>query len=264
MEGGLTDDAPPQWPAMVAGTGHLLHRPELAEPLARGDAAIGRAIAAAALPKVFRAGDKIVIDDEPHDFVYRLRTGWICRVRTLPDKRRQIIDVLLAGELFGVKSMFMSHQPDGIECLTDATADAIEQRTLYRLVGEDSDVATRVIWQVLEDERRLHNWVVGLGRGSADERMAAMLLDFHGRLQRLDLVKDGSFRLPMTQQQLGDYLGITPVHVNRVLKSFRDDGLVALERGTATLRDLAGLQRRARPVQDFFERTRPELGGPAT
>jgi CRP-like cAMP-binding protein len=106
----------------------------------------------------------------------------------------------------------------------------------------------------LEDERRLHNWVVGLGRGDAEERIAAMLLDFRWRLGRLGLVRDETYRFPMTQQQIGDYLGLTVVHVNRVLKRLRDGGLATIQNRLVTIHDVAGLQAMAFPVQDLFER----------
>jgi CRP/FNR family transcriptional regulator, anaerobic regulatory protein len=105
--------------------------------------------------------------------------------------------------------------------------------------------------------------VIGLGRGSADERTAAMLLDFRGRLSWLSRARSiDTFRLPMTQQEIGDYLGLTVVHVNRVLRRFRETKLATVKGGTAVIHDATALQRIASPLQDVFERTAPEFGGP--
>jgi CRP-like cAMP-binding protein len=194
--------------------------------------------------------------------VYRLRTGWLARTRPLPDGRKQIILVFLPGDLVGTKTMYLTRQPDAIEALSDATLEWIDHRAMRELVRRDPDAATRTTWQAMEDERRLHNWVVGLGQGSAEERMAQMMLDLHGRLSRLKLLRDETFRLPMTQQQIGDFLGLTTVHVNRVLKRLREGGILSIQKQTVTFEDIAALERIAYPVQDVFERTRPGIGGP--
>jgi CRP-like cAMP-binding protein len=92
--------------------------------------------------------------------------------------------------------------------------------------------------------------------------MAQMLLDFWHRLGRLKLTGDDTYRLPMTQQQIGDYLGLTTVHVNRILKRLRDTGLVTVQRQTVMIHDAGALERMAFPVQDVFERQMPDFSGP--
>jgi CRP-like cAMP-binding protein len=213
-------------------------------------------------PARFDKGRKIVLTGEEGGTVYRLSTGWLARTRTIEDGRRQIIMIFLPGDLVGVKNMLMREQPDTIECLTDVTVNAIDHEQARRLVETNGRIALRMLFQLGEDERRLHNWVIGLGRGNADERIAVMLLDFRGRLHRAGLLSgNDSFRLPMTQQEIGDYLGLTVVHVNRVLRRLREARLATVRHGTAVIRDAAALQRIANPLQDVFERTSPEFGG---
>src|SRR5919199_2679948 len=205
---------------MATSTGYPLHRPELHDALCRGDALLLRAMAESQV--TFPKGRKIILTGEGSETVYRLRTGWLARTRKLDDGRRQIITIFLPGDLVGVKSLCLREQPDDIECLTDVTVNAIDHAQLRRLVETNGRIAMRVIFQLSEDERRLHNWVIGLGRGNAEERIATKLIDFHGRLRRLGLLSGAdSFRLPMTQQEIGDYLGLTEVHVNRVLWRLR-------------------------------------------
>jgi CRP-like cAMP-binding protein len=76
----------------------------------------------------------------------------------------------------GIKSMLLERQPDTIECLTNARVRTIDHKRLLELVAQDHAVSLRVMFQLAEDERRLHNWVTALGKGSADERIAT--LDF--------------------------------------------------------------------------------------
>ncbi|MGE7157037.1 Crp/Fnr family transcriptional regulator [Methylorubrum rhodesianum] len=240
---------------------YALHRPEIREALDRGEAAILNLMGPT--PQVFSAGQTVIGMEEEHETVHRLRTGWLARTRRLPDGRNQIIAVFLPGDLFGIKTMFMVRQPDAVEAITDATIDRVEQERLRAMMAHDFDVTLRVIWQVIEDERRLHAWVVGLGNGNAEERVAQMLLEFRGRLARSGHIAPDAaeYRLPMKHHHIADLLGITDVHVSRVLKHLREAEVACLERGTARLLDLRALERLARPVQDVFERASPEFGG---
>jgi CRP/FNR family transcriptional regulator, anaerobic regulatory protein len=246
--------------AIVTSSGYPLLRSELHETLREGDALLLRAMAGR--NERFDKGRKIIHAGEESETVYWLRTGWLARTRTIEDGRRQIMTIFLPGDLIGVKNILLSEQPDMIECLTNVTVNAIDHVQARRLFKTNDTIALRMLFQLAEDERRLHTWVLGLGRGNANERIAAMLLDFHGRLHRIGLVDgDGTFRLPMTQQEIGDYLGLTVVHVNRVLRRYREAGLATVKGGTAVIHDVVALQRIAAPLQDIFERTTPEFGG---
>src|ERR1700753_2135377 len=99
----------------------------------------------------------------------------------------------------------------------------------------EGEGASRCIWQVMEEERRLHSWVVGLGQGSAEERVAFLFLSFHNRLvASASLASDAlQFPMPLTQSQLADHLGITAVHVNRTLKVLRDTEVLSVRDGCA-------------------------------
>lgn len=236
---------------MTPSPGYPLHRPELLDRLREGDALLVRTMPET---KAFGAGEHVIAAEERSETVYRLQTGWLCRTRTLPDGRRQIIAIFLPGDLCGVRSMLLNPQPEGLQCLTPATVSLIEQSRLAELVRMNGSVALRVMWQLSEDERRLHNSVIGLGRGNADERIASMLVDLRERLGQLGLATDDGFRLPLTQQQIGDYLGLTVVHVNRVLRRLRESGVVSLAGKAVTIHDWAALESIANPVLDVFER----------
>ncbi|HEY8566308.1 MAG TPA: Crp/Fnr family transcriptional regulator [Beijerinckiaceae bacterium] len=240
-----------------------LRRPEIADSLRRGEEAITRLMAPHR--KVVSRGDFVIPQGSDHDFVHRVRSGWAGRVRFLPDGRSQFILVFLPGDLFAVKSMFMTTHGDAVVALTDLVVEQIDQRRLKEAFDRDGDVAARCIFQVIEEERRLHNWVTALGQGDADERMAHMLLEFRGRLVRAGVLAHGAveFDLPMTQEQLGGFLGVTTVHVSRVLKRLRDSELVVISRGVARLLDVPALERLAAALQDAYEREAPEYGGEA-
>jgi CRP/FNR family transcriptional regulator, anaerobic regulatory protein len=237
------------------------HRPHLEASLLRGEAKLKEMMRGSAFS--VPAGKTLIRAGTDHEYIYRLVSGWACRTRGIADGRDQIILVFLPGELFAIKSMFVSVHFDDVKMLSDAVIERVHYEDLLRHFGEDQDIANRCMWQVVEEERRLHGWVFGLGQGSAEERLALLLIDFRGRLALSGAIaKDAlSFKMPFTQMQLADNLGITPVHVNRILKGLREAGIVSVRDGEVVISDLDELARRAYPLLDAYERTTPEYVG---
>jgi len=237
-----------------------LHRPELRDLLIRGDATLRQAMGP---PSFRREGDALINTGGNSGTVYLLEHGWVSRTRLIEDGRRQIMMVFLPGDLMGIKSMLLERQPDTIECLTDVRVRTIDQKQLLDLVAQDHAVSVRVMFQLAEDERRLHNWVAALGKGMADERIATLLLDLRGRLLWAGSANGDAFQIPMTQQEIADHLGLTLVHVNRVLRRLREAGIVTVQRGMVKVDEMARLSQLAAPLQDIYERSAPEFGGQA-
>src|SRR3954468_1993293 len=237
-----------------------LHRPELRDLLIRGEATLQQAMGT---PGLRREGEALVGTGKESSTVYLLEQGWVARTRLIEDGRRQIMMVFLPGDLMGIKSMLLEHQPDTIECLTDARVRTIDHKRLLELVAQDHSASVRVMFQLAEDERRLHNWVTALGKGSADKRIATLLLDLRGRLHQAGMANGGGFQLRMTQQEIADHLGLTLVHVNRFLRRLRESGIVTVQRGVVIIDEMARLSQLAAPMQDIYERETPEFGGQA-
>jgi CRP/FNR family transcriptional regulator, anaerobic regulatory protein len=232
----------------------VLHRPEYLDSLLRGE----EKIASIMRGSVFNltAGATLIQGGTDHHYVYRLISGWVCRTRSLADGRTQLILIFLPGDLFGIKSMFITRHTDSVRAISHVVAERVHYKILHEAYVEDRDVASRCIWQVMEEERRLHSWVVGLGQGDAEERIALLLMDFRGRLIAAGLLPEASlvYEMPLTQVQLADHLGITAVHVNRVLKQFRDSGIVTVRDGHVRITNLNLLAHRASRLLDAYER----------
>jgi len=237
------------------------HRPEYLDSLVRGEEKIAQLMSGSAAAHA--AGKLLIAGDTEHPFVYRLLEGWAGRSRQLTDGRYQFILVFLPGDLFAVKSMFITRHPDDVRLLSKAVVERVDYRVLHRAYMNDGDIASRCTWQILEEERRLHNWVVGLGQGSAEERLAMVLIDFHGRLVASgSLAADACvFAMPLTQVHLAAHLGLTAVHLNRVLKGFRDSGIVDIRDGQVSIRSLEALADVAQPLLDSHERRSREFVG---
>jgi len=238
-------------------------RPQLVPSLQRGDGKL-KAIMQDSV-RSLPAGHVLIRGGSDHDYIYRLRTGWACRNRAIADGRDQIILIFVPGDLFAVKSLFLTRHPDSVQLLTAAVVERVHQQKLREANSTDADIANRCLWQVIEEERRLHSWVFGLGQASAEERLAMLVLDLRGRLALASVISTeaSSFEFPLTQVQISEYLGITPVHTNRIVKTFREREIVVFQNGQAIIQDFVELRRIAQPLMDAFERSVPAYDVPS-
>jgi CRP/FNR family transcriptional regulator len=237
-----------------------LSRPDMIGGLWRGDDRLGELLRPSR--SSHSAGSSIISAKTENRRVYRIRSGWCAQVRQLRGGRRQILGVLLPGDLFGLSSMFTTSELCEVSALSSVTLDEIGGTALRSAMRADSSLSLRVNWQMLENERRLRNWMLALGQASADERLALLFLDLRGRLMLAGTIAWGAttMPLPMTQEQIGDLLGLTAVHVNRKLQNLRSQGMISRTCGHVDLIDIPALFRLAQPMMDGFERTNPAFG----
>src|SRR4051812_30274951 len=234
-------------------------RHELLDRLEAGDKALREAMQQNL--RRFGRGAVLVKAAAEHRAIYRLQSGTAARVRILEDDRRQIIAIFLPGDLLAIKSMLLDRQPDSIECLSACTVEVLSYTDAIALAAGNSDVAFRLMWQLAEDERRLHKQVVILGRGNAVERISAMLMDLSGRLTKLGFSDAEQRTIAIRQQDIADYIGLTIMHVNRTLRTLRKQGTIATQFGNISVIDPETVGRYAAPMLDIFEREAVEFGG---
>lgn len=154
--------------------------------------------------------------------------GWVCRYKLLTEGRRQILSFHVAGDLPDVQSLFVPALDYSLGTLTQSKVAFIAHEALQDLTARFSNLAA-IIWrETLIDAAISREWLTGLGRRSAHERIAHCLCEMYERLRVVGLAGEHCCPLPLTQSELGDAMGLTPVHVNRVLKGMRDQGLITL------------------------------------
>jgi CRP/FNR family transcriptional regulator, anaerobic regulatory protein len=227
-----------------------LYRPALTPSLLRGDAKLGQLVTEA--PQTLLAGTQVLKAGMEHDYVYRLQSGWACRSRRAGNSRDQLLHIFLPGDLFAMKSLFMTLQPDNIWAISDATVERWHYAALQSASDRDADVAHRCTWQLMEEDRRMHSWLFALAQGSAEERFALLLVDLRRRLALAECIPEDAlaFDLPLTQVQIANHLGITPVHMNRVVRSFKSKRIAQLTDTQVRIEDLPELLKLAAPLLD--------------
>ena len=202
--------------------------------------AAGAASLADAVARAYpvRARRELTSEGRPIAEPRLLLRGWAARVRLLPDGRRQFMSFLLPGDLIG-----MSAQPQPLAAATViAVTDVVACRPPS--IEETPALAGAYALSAALDEAYLLAQITRLGRLNAQERIADLLLELHERLTRNEMAQGNAFDLPLTQEVLADALGLTSVHVNRMVQQARRDGDLQWKGGRVTLADPAALARK--------------------
>lgn len=172
--------------------------------------------------------------------------GWIARGAALADGRRQIVGLHLPGDVMAAPA---SNETDlAVWTLTEASTACAERfwrdAEMARAAGQGIGPA----WNALRaaERNRLVHQIVRLGRLSALERTAHLLVELHDRQMRVGLAPPGEIALPLTQDVLADILGLSVVHMNRTLQQMRRRGLISYQGGRVLLPDLAALEQAGR------------------
>ncbi|MEJ2818050.1 MULTISPECIES: helix-turn-helix domain-containing protein [unclassified Caulobacter] len=169
----------------------------------------------------FDPGETIFDEGQPADRVYQLISGSVRTCRILRDGRRQIEAFHFPGDVFGLESGEAYRA--AAQTLSPALVRVMPRTALEALARERGDVARRLLELATESLRRCQDHVLMLGRRTACERVAALLLDLAERTGAHALLD-----VPMTRQDMADYLGLTIETVSRTFTQFQHDGLIAL------------------------------------
>ena len=193
----------------------------------------------------YRVGARHTLYQEgaPALMAFTLYSGWLLLYRTHSDGSRQWLRVALPGDFVGYVSTGDSSYSHGALAITDVTVCGFRQGDLHDMIDTEPDIARQITTIHSRYLATCESTMLGLGRKSAEQRIAHTLADLYHRLQLLsEISEDGRVMpFPMTQEMLGELTGLTPVHTNRVLRRLREDGLIIGQRQKIEVLDLPRL-----------------------
>jgi CRP-like cAMP-binding protein len=163
--------------------------------------------------------------------------GFACRSKTTDEGKRQILSIQISGDLPDLQSLHLEVMDHDITTLSKCTLGFVSHEAMRDLSHERPRVADALWRDTLVEASVFREWIVNVGRRSASKRMAHLIAELRARLSVVGLSTADTFELPMTQIDLADALGLTPVHVNRVIQELRKNGLIKLSRHTLSLGD---------------------------
>lgn len=163
--------------------------------------------------------------------------GFACRSKAAENGKRQILSFHIPGELPDLQSLFLETMDHDLSTISSATLGFVEHSAISRLIDARPAVV-RALWrETLIDAAIFREWIVNMGARPAHARMAHVLAEMRQRLAAVGLVADHEFEFPVTQVELADALGLSVVHVNRVLQAFRAERVLDVQRNMVRLID---------------------------
>jgi CRP-like cAMP-binding protein len=193
------------------------------------------------------AGFQLLDPRETYSNAFLINDGWALRYRAFPDGRRQIINFLLPGDAFGLGGLVLSRPDHSVSAITPLSVSPLAPEALMTMMREHPRLGAAFLWSASQEEAVLREHIASIGRRTAYERVAHLLLELMHRLEMVDLTENRQYHMPLSQPLLADALGLSVVHVNRTLRKLQNDGLVAISARRMTILDYDALKR----VADF-------------
>lgn len=176
-------------------------------------------------------------------------SGFVCRTRTTGTGSRQILSIHMKGDFVDLQNSFLNEADYNVQAITNATLAFIPKHEVSDLVDKSTGIRQAVWRNILADASISREWLLNVGQRDAYTRVAHMICEVALRQSAAGICNGMICDWPMTQEQFGDATGLTAVHINRMLKSLRDDGLITVTKRTINIMDWDGLKEAA----DFTE-----------
>jgi CRP-like cAMP-binding protein len=185
----------------------------------------------------FAAGPDLVHQGQSDQAAYILISGWACSYKLLEDGQRQIIDFQIPGDFLGLRSVVLHLSDHSIEAVTDIEVTEVVVADLMEAFSDTPRLAKAVFWAASRDEAMVVEHLINIGRREAEVRVAHFFLELGARLTLVGLGSKAGYACPLTQYLMADALGLSSVHVNRVLRKLREAGMVTFRDGLVTFDD---------------------------
>src|SRR6516164_1228609 len=212
-------------------------------PLTAGEIAVLRDVQSAT--RLIGRNREIISEGRKYDGLLVLIDGVSIRYRVLHDGRRQILNITLPGDFIGFPGCFFKNALYSITALTECVVSSIPFAQLLGFFETYPRLAAAIFWSFSCEAAMYAEHLIDVGRRSALERVAHFLLELATRLQVIGLADERSYHMPLTQELIGDALGLSVPHVNRTLRQLREENLVAIDGQRVVIKDVEALSRLA-------------------
>jgi len=189
-----------------------------------------------------KARSDIVREGQKPAVVRLVTSGWACRYKDLPDGRRQIVGFFLPGDFCDLNVYILQQMDHSIGAITPVQYLAIPPDVMERLTTSRPRVGQALLWHHLVESSIQREWLLNVGQRSALERLAHLFVELYLRLRSVGMARGQTIDFPLTQNDLAEATGVTPVHLNRTLQELRRQGLIELRAKKLTILDLDRLK----------------------
>ena len=196
-------------------------------------------------PVKVKRDKQLVEEGQTGHRAFVLQEGWACSYKILPNGSRQIISFPIPGDCVGLRSVLLRTADHSFSTLTDASVSPVDASRILETFNEFPRLGAAILWAASRDEAMVVEHLVSIGRRSAIERTAHFFMELAERLSLIGQATESEFKCPLSQYVLADALGLSSIHVNRVLRQLRDRDLLTFRGGKVKIHDLSGLRRLA-------------------
>ncbi len=187
------------------------------------------------------AGTTIMAEGSHSAHLLTVLSGWGFRYKLLENGNRQILNILMPGDLVGLQGAIMDKMEHSVEALTDMFLCVFERERLWQLYQNHPELAFDVTWLASREEQVLDEHLLNLGQRTAEERTAFLLLFLFHRAESRGMTRGSTVKFPLTQQHLADTLGLSLVHTNRTVNRLARKQLISWQDRTLRLLDREAL-----------------------
>jgi CRP-like cAMP-binding protein len=184
----------------------------------------------------------LVVVGHPYRNLCFVSNGHAIRYKMLRNGKRQILNVILPGDVIGFPVSFFDRSIYAVVAVSDLTYNVCPLDAYVRLCHERPQFALALSWLAAHEAAIYAEHIVDLGRRTPPERLAHFLLEIHARLLAVGRAQAAGFDLPFSQEVMADVLGLSVPHLNRVLQRLRAEGLITTTARVVELTDIASLQ----------------------
>lgn len=174
----------------------------------------------------FRRGAVIIREQDKPRELYIVRSGWLHSSAALGNGGRQILRLHFAGDILGLSLLAFQDSPEALTAITDVTLCPFSRERFATLLSEHPRIGALILGLIVAERASLADRLASIGRTPARARVGALLCEIVARLRHANMIEDGKFVLPLTQEEIGDATGLTAVHVNRMMRALAEDGLI--------------------------------------
>lgn len=235
---------------MVAMANHFVQKLKNLAELGAADMAAITALTTH--PRHYPAKQDMIREGDKPGPVFVILKGWACRYKILPSGTRQIMAFLLPGDACDLHIGMLAEMDHNLQALTPCEVALIPGERMEMLLEDHPAVARAMYKSQLIDEGILRSWIVSMGRRNSVERVAHLMCELYLRSFSISSTDEVAF--PISQIVVADALGMTPVHVNRILKELRLAGAMTLQRGNLLITDALKLVQIAGFDENYLHR----------
>jgi CRP-like cAMP-binding protein len=191
---------------------------------------------------VVKKGKDIIVEGYEYKELHIIESGFAIRYRLLHNGKRQIVNILLPGDIIGFPACFFEYAVFSFMAIAKMGGHYVPLDAFAALCLKRANIATALLWFAAREAAINAEHAINTGRREPLERLAHFLLETHARLHAVACASENSFEMPLSQESIGDAVGLSAPHVNRMLAELKNEGLIAMSGREVKILDMAALQ----------------------